>query len=363
MINSDHFFVFFSSCFLVKGHNRSLIIDTQRNNYISVPETMYDVINLFKRKKSIQEIISIYGEESSFIINEYLDFLTENEFGILTNSDEFDCFPEMDTSFEIPSQITNSIIEISEITILNLEKIIQNLENFNCKNIQLISYDKISLKDFNNLLIITEKTNFKSVQLILKYSDEIFDSLNKIFNYNKRVTELILHSSKDKRKDFNFENTFVDFIDYELKSFNYCGVVDAKYFGYINKYRILESLNHNSCLNKKISISKNGDIKNCPGMKDVFGNIKEIDLQQAVNDNNFKKLWNIKKDQIETCKDCEFRHVCTDCRAFIEKPNNIYSKPIKCGYSPYDNTWEEWSTNPLKQEVINYYNLSETINK
>jgi len=40
------------------------------------------------------------------------------------------------------------------------------------------------------------------------------------------------------------------------------------------------------------------------------------------------------------CQDCEFRHICTDCRAFIKDSNNIYSQPAKCGYNPYIAKWQ-----------------------
>lgn len=92
-------------------------------------------------------------------------------------------------------------------------------------------------------------------------------------------------------------------------------------------------------------------------MKESFGNIKNITFQGALKAKDFKKYWNINKDKISVCKDCEFRHICTDCRAYIENPEDIYSKPLKCGYDPYTATWEEWSTNPLKQKAKAYYNI------
>ena len=76
---------------------------------------------------------------------------------------------------------------------------------------------------------------------------------------------------------------------------------------------------------------------------------------------DFKKYWFINKDQIAVCKDCEFRYICTDCRAYIENPEDMYSKPLKCAYNPYTSEWEEWSTNPLKQKAIEHYGMKEMI--
>ena len=92
-------------------------------------------------------------------------------------------------------------------------------------------------------------------------------------------------------------------------------------------------------------------------MSQSFGNIKDTTLKATLNHKDFKKYWNISKDQIEVCKDCEFRYVCTDCRAYIDEPENVLSKPLKCGYNPYTALWEDWSTNPLKQNAITYYEM------
>lgn len=92
-------------------------------------------------------------------------------------------------------------------------------------------------------------------------------------------------------------------------------------------------------------------------MKEHFGNIRDTTLREALSKPGFKKYWNITKDQISVCKDCEFLHVCTDCRAYVENPDDDYSRPLKCGYDPYTCTWEEWSNHPLKQQAITHYGM------
>jgi radical SAM protein with 4Fe4S-binding SPASM domain len=74
-------------------------------------------------------------------------------------------------------------------------------------------------------------------------------------------------------------------------------------------------------------------------MKDVFGNIEDvsIDIAEVVSTELFKKYWDITKSQIEDCKICEFRSICTDCRAFT----NTYGKPSKCSYNPRTKVWEK----------------------
>ena len=94
-------------------------------------------------------------------------------------------------------------------------------------------------------------------------------------------------------------------------------------------------------------------------MQKTFGNVKTKLLKDVLNDQSFKELWHINKDIINKCKDCEFRYVCSDCRAFTEIPEDIYSPPLKCGYDPVTNEWTDWSTNPLKLSAISFYRLGE----
>jgi SPASM domain peptide maturase of grasp-with-spasm system len=127
----------------------------------------------------------------------------------------------------------------------------------------------------------------------------------------------------------------------------------------INLKTFSESLNYNSCLNRKISIDKEGNIKNCPSMQKNYGCITNTSLSEVIDIQDFRRVWSIKKDDINTCKGCEFRYVCTDCRAYIENPENENSKPLKCGYNPSTNEWEDWSRSPLKKIAISYYGLTE----
>lgn len=97
-------------------------------------------------------------------------------------------------------------------------------------------------------------------------------------------------------------------------------------------------------------------------MKESYGNIRDTTLLEALEKPGFKKYWNINKDQVEVCKDCEFR-IAADCGAYLEDPDNIRSKPLRCGDNPYTCKWEEWSTNPLKQKAIEHYGMQELVKK
>ena len=64
------------------------------------------------------------------------------------------------------------------------------------------------------------------------------------------------------------------------------------------------------------------------------------DWSEIVNSNHFRNLWNINKDNIEICKDCEFRYCCPDNRLPIIQGNRVLFEE-DCLYNPYTNTWNE----------------------
>lgn len=366
MIKNHTFVKIFTNCIVVRGVNRSLLIDLQRDSFEAIPDTLHDVIELFQEKKSIEDVYLLYGIENKEVIDEYVSYLIDNEFGVITDFDEFDLYIEMNYKFDFPSQVTNCIIEISEVTTSLFENIIEIVENVNIKNIQMIFYDEVELNLFTKLLTCANSEKFDSVEIVIKFSTEFYNFIPNLTQYNQRIVNLIFHSSEIEYINKTKNEILISHIKNNIRDCSYCGVINSYYFN-VNQDKVLESLNHNSCLNKKISIDKDGNIKNCPSMPQSFGNIKDTTLEEALNHPDFKKYWNVNKDMIAVCKDCEFRHICTDCRAYTERTHfeeDIdLSKPLKCGYNPYTNEWAEWSTNPLKEKAIEYYGMQELVKK
>jgi radical SAM protein with 4Fe4S-binding SPASM domain len=63
-------------------------------------------------------------------------------------------------------------------------------------------------------------------------------------------------------------------------------------------------------------------------------------LEDVIRTDRFQELWRINKDVVDVCRDCEFRYICTDCRAYTQT-GGYYSKPRKCNYDPYEAKWSD----------------------
>ena len=345
-------FILYSCCVPVKGSNRSLICDIQRDNFLLIPNALYDIIDKYEGKTLVY-IKSKYKEEDHKTIDEYFQLLEQKELIFWVDGEnEIQKFPKLSLDYKLPQTISNAIIDIQASSNYDYRRVAEQLEKLGCGAVQLRCYDDVSLSVIKDFLSCFEYSRIRHIDVLLKYNPEItIDTIKETFYAFSRVNSIMLHSATHEAKD--------DAIIITKETFNsclQCGVVSKFYFT-INNDLFLESQSFNTCLHKKISVDVDGNIKNCPSMKESFGNIKETTLQEALERKDFKKHWNITKDQIDVCKDCEFRHICTDCRAYKEDPNNEYSKPLKCGYDPYTNVWEEWSTNPLKQKAIAYYEM------
>ncbi|NHN24612.1 grasp-with-spasm system SPASM domain peptide maturase [Flavobacterium jejuense] len=361
-MKSSHI-ILFSDCIPVKGINRSIICDTKNNNYFFIPNGLYDILETYNGK-TIETIKEDFNHEYDEIIDEYFDFLVENKL-VFFNANP-NLFPKIDLQWHSPSIITNAIIDFDEI-IHDYKEVIKQFEVLKCSYVQMRFFKTINLDFINKIVqyLNNEKSRIVSIDFIIPYNETFsIEALNELIAQNSRIHAVIIYNSPIT-KSYNPINENMGYIlqvERNILNEKHCGIINTEYF-YSNINLFSESQNHNSCLNRKISIDKEGNIKNCPSMPQNFGNIKDTTLEEALSHKDFKKFWNITKDQIDVCKDCEFRHICTDCRAYVEEPENHYSKPLKCGYNPYTNEWEEWSTNPLKQKAIKYYGMQDLISK
>ena len=343
----------FSNCILVKGFTRSTIIDTQRKDYFLIPNDLYNILN--KGSLICFEDLEKEFSNSKQTIKEYKNFLLEEELIFECNQSEADLFVPVQKNYFSSSIITNMIIDLSDSLNPFLEKIKNEIEKLAVVALQIRIFDFQEKVLHNFLNLFEEDSRLYDLQIVLKFEHNMTSKLEELLKYT-RINKILIFGGES-----NYKNERVIFIQRSITDAKSCGLIDENIL-HINSDIVYESINFNSCLHKKMSIDSEGNICNCPSMSQSFGNIRNTTLEEALNHHDFKKYWNLTKDQIEVCKDCEFRYICTDCRAYTERSHKNkegldISKPLKCGYDPYTGEWKEWNTNPLKQKAIKYYGI------
>jgi len=326
---------------LTRGYNRSIILSFSNNSYEFIPNELYEILLKFNGKKRIIDIINEKGNNDKETLLEYFDFLKNNRFIIITDNDEkFNNLIPLKTGFNLPYKISNCVVEINSSPVNNL--LVDRLLESNLSSLSIfINMELSEIQAIYDFLRFFNNSNIIYIELHLKYFSNLTEVvISQLFKIQYRLLKVLVYESP--KDELTFEKTYKENLVLWTKTkmhIENCGIVNPFYYA-INKQFYFESLNHNTCLNRKVCIDVKGEIKNCPSISKSYGNIKNTTLAEAIEKHGFKDLWFINKDKIDVCKVCEFRHICTDCRAFIKDPENIYSQPAKCPYNPYIAKWE-----------------------
>jgi len=329
-------FKMYDNCKVVSGPAISIICDLQKRNFVYIPEGLNEIITLHQ-EKTIDEVKSNYDVELHQTIDDYFDYLIRNQFIFFTSIDNSKYFEKLRNDFEEPFKISNAIIDFDRNSNHNYNKIFNELGMLGTPNIEFRFFEIIKLGIIDDILINQKSGRCLYMSILLKYTEEITEeSLNSLFLKYQFIGQFIVHSSPFSKIIDDYYPFNILFTKQEIIDESCCGNISKKNFS-VNISHYNEALQFNTCLNKKISIDKEGNIKNCPSLKTSFGNVKNDSLVEvALNNKAFADYWNINKDQIKVCKDCQFRYICTDCRAFVE---DKFDKPKKCRYDPYTNKW------------------------
>ncbi|HEX4961027.1 MAG TPA: grasp-with-spasm system SPASM domain peptide maturase [Thermoanaerobaculia bacterium] len=336
-VTDEQIFLLFACCVPVMGARRSIICDLQRGAFQLIPNGLAEILKQY-RGKTLAAIKDAYKHQYDAQIERYFEFLIELELGFWC--DDIDAFSEIDFSWDEPERITNALIDVDERSEHDFGVILRDLDDLGCKALQVRFYSGGRILQLRELLTAAKGTCLRSIELVAPFHSEDTDQdYIRMYLDFPRISRLIIHSAPDDR-ELKTERSHVPLIYRRMiiDSSSCCGEVHPSYFvTQISTFS--EAQTFNTCLNHKISIDRCGEIKNCPSLPYSCGNIRDTSLHSALAQSDFKQLWAINKDQIEICKDCEFRYICVDCRAYLSRPEDRFSKPAKCTYDPYSAQW------------------------
>lgn len=324
----------FADCKMVRGYTRALLIDLSRKRIFPIPLSYFE-LSLHFRDKKISEIKTLLADKASEErFYRFIDFLLMEKLGVLV--DDISLFPDLKQQWDHASPITNAIIDIRN-KHEYLVKAINELSQLRCMYLQIRFYKETNLNLVRNLAKLIKGKCFRNVQVLLKYNRVLTNSILKKLTETQPNLHFIIHSVPVASQIVGQDN--ISYTRQVINSCNSCGIIDKYALSIPSIQGYMENKLFNSCLNRKISVDENGNICNCPSMKSKYGNIMAVKLTEVVGRKHFRKVWSINKDMIDTCRDCEFRYICSDCRAYTEN-GTLMSKPAKCGYNPYTGVWK-----------------------
>jgi SPASM domain peptide maturase of grasp-with-spasm system len=365
-LSKDDHFILSRECKVVSGATKALICDYGRRELFTIPRQYSHVITMINRN-NLYDFYKELDADSKTQFNEFLEFLLGNEIGFITHTpDHFPAINEQWLGNE--AILSNAIIDIGT-SPYSYKHVITELATMGNPDLQIRIFRYAEISEIRSLLQLCILHRFRYVELHLTHIREgeeneikqlIYDyaSLSFIFLYGQKGSKSEeIKIQRDKLPPLLFG--YIHYLAQELIDEHSCGIINLTNVNVgLNDIQVYYELkSHNGCLNKKVAIDKEGYIKNCPSMKEAFGHADEDNLSKIINSEAFRKKWHIKKDDINICRDCEYRYMCTDCRAFLQEPEDIYSKPLKCGYDPYTGEWKDWRTMKENLSGMEHYSF------
>ena len=321
-----------SDCIPVKGSKRSSIYDLKNLTHYFIPNTLLELLMEMPIFSSI-DWVDYCGKNYADIIDSYIHYLKKKH--LINGIQKKITFKNFDFSKRIDLYFSNALVRRRTTSFPDDLK--EFLLEANIKYLHLIVIKECIMSELQ--LLLSSINPFISVELFIRtrISEELlmelveeFVNVKAIFVFNSATGRIV--------QNVHPEMGNLYFINEDIENLS-CGYICKEYFC-VNADMFKISQVFNSCLFGKISIDENDLIGNCLFSDERYGKYIESDFKTLLNDRGFTKHWNITKDQIDVCKDCEFRHMCTDCRVFIKDPENIYSQPAKCTYNPYIAKWQ-----------------------
>ncbi len=335
-------FKLFADCIPIKGYKRAVIYDLNRKKYVYIPNSMVEFIEEAEGE-SKADIIKKYGEVNVDLVQDYINFLEENEFVFWIPPLIASNFENLNKNWDDASQITNAILDIDAKTSYNLNNALEQLQNLGCKHIILRNFSIGSIEFYNQLLVPFLASSYLSIEIITEYDNTIKENLvNEFLNSHKRVKAIIFHSAPinkiiNEKKDLSMGN--IAYTQQKILSPNDCYHNSIEYFNTCVKL-FTEAQLHHSYYNRKVAIDAEGNIKNCASHDIKYGNVNAHKIADIIATSEFQKLWFVKKDDTEVCKDCEFRYMCVDSRLPKQKEDGTWYHEIECNYNPYIAKWK-----------------------
>ncbi|MHA2238501.1 MAG: radical SAM protein, partial [Candidatus Hodarchaeales archaeon] len=110
---------------------------------------------------------------------------------------------------------------------------------------------------------------------------------------------------------------------------------------YFNEQTFIKNHFWNACWFGKAAVSSSGDVLPCVFARDqVVGNVLYKRFRDILNGEKMLELWGLNKDEVEICRDCEYRYVCRDCRPWAYGlSGDLFSKSPRCAYDPKNGEW------------------------
>lgn len=239
--------------------------------------------------------------------------------------------------FEQISLYTNTLLFSDEIlgffeeydVTLNIQ-VFSNNPRITDKITRSKGYHEILTDNLNKLSKSSIKYNFIYIKHCLNYNEFSFNYFKQYNPLKIEVNSIYPYRKSKKCEDYNnslYKTTHHDILNNSL-----------------NNQTFFQQCEGNKCFDNNLAISNDGRITPCPmAKKEIISNIRNKSIRQILHDEDMNIYWDLSRDKIAPCNNCEFKYFCEYCLPLEKSTNNdgsIYSNSRYCLYNPMNGKWD-----------------------
>ncbi|PSL44652.1 SPASM domain peptide maturase of grasp-with-spasm system [Chitinophaga niastensis] len=296
----------------VKGASRAAIYNLQFKRIRLIPVSLYEILQE-TAQHPYEEIRSFYEGDDQQTFDSYFELLQAEGLGFFTTTPE--CFPKMSLEWKYPGLLQSCVLEYPFIKD-NTTSLIPHLAAMGCRfmEVQLHTYSAAMLE---KLLNSANGTIFRCINLVIDYHPDMKeDFLISLIDRYRKIGKIHIYNAPQSGKQAGGN------IIYSVRGINNIFPLNSYH---VNLSFFTESLSYNTYYNKKVCISRNGDIKNCLSHAQSFGNVNTDDIAAIVNSKEFQQLWHVSPDKITDLRDSEMRYAIYTTAALQQNNDGTYS--------------------------------------
>lgn len=339
----------FPSCRLVTGASFSAVYDLERRKLFRFSNSWLPLIEWVSEKDglALEELDSLdsQGREKCKVA---LSYLADNELAYRADLLSAGELAELPLNWHSPYRILNALIDVKDVE-HNWIEVLEQLQKLGCRSLQIRAFSgSFDIDRAAYVLQSLSGSGITHIYLVVQWSQQwAYLDWRDFFERFKNLVDVKVHSAPaaaevSGKELSRLQARRITFTTETLSDQNCCGHIEQASLSLPNANLFSELQTFNGCLNRKVSIRADGEICNCPSMRTTYGK----DLQamgQVISSVAFQKSWRINKDQVSDCKVCEYRYVCTDCRAYLGSDYSM-RKPARCRYDPHSGVWNARSS-------------------
>lgn len=293
-----------TQCRITSGPVRSTLIDLDRRKYETIPNGMFTLLQLLERAYPIHwsKVAEQYQTEDREVLEQYRQWLVARDYIHEVLEGTIDNWPLLPMAHDMPNALQDGIIDLSKDGDYSLLPVIRQFEKAGCKSLHIRDFDGFRLPELCSTLAAMSRSIICNMHLLLHASQYAIAIAEKLAAHT-HVSSILYHGCDQEQLNAVTQLSLagVHAVKQHVQDEGCCGRITPDTFT-VNHQFLSASGRKNTCLDRKLSIDRFGNVKNCPSMKQTWARADGFDILSVLKSDELRSSWAVSKDKDDTCQ-------------------------------------------------------------